>query len=537
MALRFAEEKVDPRIWKPLLAALFTLITRYPIVKTDFALCTAIGHVPSHIAHLPLFAWSLEFLTVVDLRMEFMLLLNIFTSGDSLCGSLYSLAVSDDITYPHVGQMVVVWPSLVRRIQSNRDWAAQCICEQLATPGFGQTRLLHVLFLIEQLNLSQCLDAVRPYSLWPHPYGSKALQVLAAASQGQQPPNHSKLYLLVNKSATRGELFAQYVAPIAQDMPAIQLIYLEAEPDLQLRPRIFKTQYHSVHLTALKSILDSEPEGASIHIALAGGDATIQHFLSAYAALHSQLKHSSQSLVVHLLPTGRRNTLSSYLSHTDPLYRRGVHIPMQFTSTYPHDVHTWLWHQMLNNTGERLSVPVYRAECWSVANGKKDFVMIPFHASAALGVAAEAQRAIRQNPAVFGNLSVADVLSHRSFKYSAISLRVTLETDRRDYAADLATYVGINIFAVSHVMDRTRYTKHVVPGSPLHVVSVLSGADQQDESVAKAVKIDLPDNASANENGIWIVLDGELYGPFNRVRLGPWDDVALQVAHYLPVDI
>eukprot|EP00762_Andalucia_godoyi_P007463 ANDGO_07872.mRNA.1 hypothetical protein AMSG_11887 len=416
----------------------------------------------------------------------------------------------------------------------------------------------------------------------------------------------------------------------------IEVIPLEAEPDLQIRPRIYKTQIESVHLHALKKIIDryATPEDTispnaevrNVYVALAGGDGTIQHFATAYVALYSQLKHCRLQLRLMLLPIGRRNTVSSYLAQVDGLYRRHVHLPFQFASmpvpdlssdgvvapiapsptdspamspsgsserlddgvveqVTPGEKFEDMWKALLKEdssgglmsqlnispSAQGLDVPaltasyliryalfstqtltayIHRCECWSLgSSGRKEVLMIPFVSFAQLGVTAEALR-IQKSSMPY--LPVGDIATQKNFRFIPPECKLTYTLCdstgtplRQDVVLPLNSYNSITLTAVSHFSDRMRVSSH--PQQPwLQCVALPSQSTKDNRSDSdrarsvKALKVEPPENGSE----LFVVLDGELFGPFQKLRFSTYDvpgaqdeQLFLPVQHFRSPDI
>lgn len=460
----------------------------------------------------------------------------------------------------------------------------------------------------------------------------------------------------------------------------ISLIEVPEETDLQAQPKLNKTAFRSVFYDCLKNILqqqvsaaaaDGNVAGASssvrdlslspsmkrsgssaaeldelssqspvpnmVRIGVAGGDGTLQHFLAAYALLHSEFKNAGIDVRVFVLPFGRRNTVSAWLAQYDGWFRRHLHLrclgggvcipelALTAVQTDPQDVRSMLegigqtghdrpllcsasidpcvvLHsnilQYLEEARSALPTYAYRCEGWSYsvdASSKqkklRDYVILPFLSYAQVGFQAEflrAQKAAGATP--------VDV---RSFRYSPIEARLIYTVVdasggtnalKDDVVCPSSTVVSLHVSAVSHFVDRCRLTSH--PSVPSLVVTVVGpaagpapalpapssllagaqGAPSQSSAPivglglsvggvsgcvsgpdgtrvegidashvsrqVRAFKFETPEMATS----VSVLLDGELYGPFEKLRFsvleipGELEPVSLKVAHFLPVD-
>eukprot|EP01028_Stygiella_incarcerata_P011365 TRINITY_DN6418_c0_g1_i1.p1 TRINITY_DN6418_c0_g1~~TRINITY_DN6418_c0_g1_i1.p1 ORF type:complete len:999 (-),score=227.92 TRINITY_DN6418_c0_g1_i1:89-3085(-) len=450
----------------------------------------------------------------------------------------------------------------------------------------------------------------------------------------------------------------------------MNVVLLDDEIDLTARPRIGKTQFESVLVPALMSILEEEKASQwiatgniahdKITIVLAGGDGTLQHFVSALHGLiskRSDLQDMLDRVVVHILPLGIRNTLSSYISQFDPFFRRHVHLPYQFAlsvlpeassadtnvantasskamrklgiekkrrgvrlsgdsstgfgsdmvpgspTTTPslslsspgspsatdtpadtslaRNIETSLWQhsspadvlhdgllRYVADATEMTEVCMYRCECWTydVPKGRKkgaarvpklkDYVIMPFACHAQVGLTTEALR-FKKERSLFA-VHVSEVPSMKGFKYDPSSLKMTLTechshsgvAHKTDTSVPSTHYARISVIGVMHFTDKPSQRigqGRTTPSSPtleVHTIDydrkrkiMVVGSDRYFH--VNALKLE-----SEDMSDMYLMLDGEVYGPYQKLRFSILDvpgtkgkeNLSFQMAHFLPMD-
>eukprot|EP01112_Ceratiomyxa_fruticulosa_P021366 TRINITY_DN7483_c2_g1_i1.p1 TRINITY_DN7483_c2_g1~~TRINITY_DN7483_c2_g1_i1.p1 ORF type:complete len:281 (-),score=58.06 TRINITY_DN7483_c2_g1_i1:174-980(-) len=200
----------------------------------------------------------------------------------------------------------------------------------------------------------------------------------------------------------------------------------------------------------------------------------------------------------------------------------------------------------------KLRMKIFQCECWSVFGDDLHYFTIPFCLRAELGINAYV-KAFAETNDLPGTLTLAEVQQHKAFKFSAPVLSMkyvqmnVLGVARPGQTVEHKPYVSLVISNVGQSSDRivpnpTRpwLELYALDSDPKKKKSLLKDEGQGHCYHASVLEFETEDKKKQFD----VLLDGELYGPFYRIRISactlPEDQNEIQdlpVMTYLPLDL
>eukprot|EP00743_Colponemidia_sp_Colp-15_P006226 GILK01006697.1.p1 GENE.GILK01006697.1~~GILK01006697.1.p1 ORF type:complete len:918 (+),score=104.32 GILK01006697.1:147-2900(+) len=318
---------------------------------------------------------------------------------------------------------------------------------------------------------------------------------------------------------------------------------------------------------------------STVKLLIAGDDSDLHRMVCAYAYLLFQAPDLFNNVDVrfYIVPVGM-NHLAQYLAQNDGWYRRHIFTPFSshplLPATSPGDnpelrpplpprdqellakeriilptrALTTLLHDYLRTAENVHLLRVFDCQCWiqypeDNHSGLPD-VAIPFLQRVELGVHAAARAHQRATPKHFKETSsLQEVIDHKSFKFAPLEWKIKYCESNLFGLGSSATCEelrGYQSIVLSHVPRSEDKGCPSIGSSDSLEVAMLSGdASKQEAALLKKKRGRVQSDVGASMSAFWdtyhvtwmevrsmdrkkpfeLLIDGELYGPFNTVRI------------------
>lgn len=370
-------------------------------------------------------------------------------------------------------------------------------------------------------------------------------------------------------------------------MPSVEfkVVRLEHEDADQYiaAPTLSKVYRQGVHYKVIDDIVnqtkDKNPSvnKHTIDIAVCGGSGTLQHFAAGYVVwkMHSP-NSSSVDFRVYVLPTGKDNMLAAFLDHFDFRYSKSVYAPLtNRTPILPREPRAAeLSHKSVSppvvmrnvldgyfvDAQQVCNVNIWRCECLTYevqtiqnndpnagsqlrAGRVRQYLTIPFCQQAEFGVITTAKYKQKNDPS-FANMPISDIISSKAFKYTPIKLKLSyLPMDSKGIPSVNQQETGTWSYHTLTIKNVSRFGEKGPIAAP-HLPALEISALDDRKKKSKYREVDMLESyhssfakiESVNYENLFVMLDGEVYGPFHNIQIQPfWVDTNRTQQHKLPV--
>uniref|UniRef100_A0A7S3DDZ6 Uncharacterized protein n=1 Tax=Palpitomonas bilix TaxID=652834 RepID=A0A7S3DDZ6_9EUKA len=344
----------------------------------------------------------------------------------------------------------------------------------------------------------------------------------------------------------------------------------------------------------------SEARFSPLRLVICGGGGTIHQFVGNYVALR-QLRpefFADLELRVYLIPTGLKNHLSSFLSTYDGLYARLVHIPwvnplpmvphiqpsamigasgisLQGSMLFPGmmakpgaaeseednvPLPARFWNHLVRSyiTDARYAcrVRLYEVECWGLIGSNAEtpqlVCTIPFYDRLEVGIGPRervaAESRVRKMTTTNEDKGTKTFSIDLDVNYHSMNLLGVESTSATKVSK---SYHSIILSNLPRGGEKVTVSNPTVDWLEVYVTDADTKAKRSKKSKQMLLEADLHHNlhvskiemTSSDKKGFEILVDDELYGPFQNIRVRPsqapggTETIALPIQHFAPLDI
>jgi len=196
-----------------------------------------------------------------------------------------------------------------------------------------------------------------------------------------------------------------------------------------------------------------------------------------------------------------------------------------------------------------LDVKIFQCECFSLVGDELQYYVIPFVTKVELGLNASIRSFLEANDLPL-TLSHGDVITNKLFKYSPINVTTkSVQVNPVGVArsgqstTELRSYTSISITNLGNVPPERVQPNPSKPWFEFCVLEIDNKKRKGKEDISNASFVEI--ETEDKKKYIDILIDGELYGPVNKIRISACVVTEGEIEHqlefpvmtYLPIDL
>lgn len=410
--------------------------------------------------------------------------------------------------------------------------------------------------------------------------------------------NHTHPDLKKNKGSGKGKPL-----PTLVQLPDLEIdgTFLDNEPTLAIKSLTGNGYVKPATTKVLEGILTQEAYGKAKHkhivkIAVGGGDATLHNVVAAYVALKQEKAAVFGTVDVrfYVLPLGRQNRFASFLGAYDGWYGRNMTavstgalklvpalskgqakaapdmskessvLDKVFSGSKssgrkanprtpsPMQLLRDTWQSYFREARHAVAINVYEVQMWEGSpSDKKPTRVVPFLQRVEIGFAPQA-KAFLESKGQHGDDPFNDIARHtKSFK--PVPVEVSIKYTQMNYyglprqgdAPEVRQYKQVSIGNIPATTDQGTCPNPTVPWLEMVAIDPDTGKKKKkgvvDEHTyhVSTVEIEVP----PGNTKFPMLIDGETYGPFSKVKITPCklrdtsEIIVFPVMNYFPLDL